>query len=415
VLRRLLPAILLILSVPACAGTLSAWSQYGADGTVEARVVTDDAVCPALSTDGRERPMSLRQQTSTAFPVHVCVGTIPTGAKKASAGGVDLPVPVAQPRHIVLLGDTGCRLKGAVVQNCNDESFWPFHRVAARAAREHPDLVIHVGDYLYRETPCQAGDSRCAGTPSGDNWPTWNADFFLPGADLLHAAVWVAERGNHEDCKRAGLGWTTLLGRAPAAGACQGREAPMFVDLGGVKLAVLDDNDANDVEVKQPATDELHRDIAAAIAAHADWTITHHPFRGVSKPVATEKGGDGKIVEGANATLVAALQGLDLSGLTLMLSGHIHNFQIENYAAPLPPQLIVGEGGDNLDTEVPARLTGLVSGGQAIASGMSLPGFGYVVIDRIGHGKDWDIAVKAVDGTLLRHCSLKSRKLACKE
>jgi len=413
VLRRLLPALVLTLSLPAAAGTLSAWSQYGADGTVEARVVTDEAACPALVTDGQSKPMTLRQQPDDAFKVRVCVGSIPAGTRKASAGGTDLPVPVAVPRHIVLLGDTGCRLKGAIVQNCNDENFWPFHRVASHAAQEHPDLVIHVGDFLYRETPCKPGDDRCAGSPTGDNWPTWAADFFTPGADLLKSSVWIMERGNHEDCKRAGLGWSALLGRAPATGACLGREAPMFVDIGGIKLAVLDDNDANDAEVRQPAADELHRDIAAAIAAHADWTVTHHPFRGVSRLVKKEKGGDGKIVEGGNATLLEALKGNDESGLTLMLSGHIHNFQIENYAKPMAPQLIDGEGGDNLDTDVPAKLTGLVSGGQTIKSGMSLPGFGYVVIDRIGDSKDWAITVKTFDGEVLRHCSLKSRVLAC--
>ena len=411
--RFLLIAVLSALSLSAQAGTLSAWSQYGADGTVEARVITDEAACPALTIDGKDRPMTLRQQPSDAFAVKVCVGSIPAGTKKASAGGSDLPVPVAKPRHIVLLGDTGCRLKGATVQACNDENFWPFHRVAANAAKEHPDLVIHVGDFLYRETPCAAGDDRCAGTPFGDNWPTWAADFFTPGADLLKSAVWVAERGNHEDCKRAGLGWTTFLGRAPATGACQGREAPMYVDIGGIKLAVLDDNDANDADVTQPAADELRRDIAAAIAAHADWFVTHHPFRGVSKLVKKSKGGDGKTVQGGNATLLAALEGQDESGLTLMLSGHIHNFQIENYAKPMAPQLINGEGGDNLDTEVPAKLTGLVSGGQTIKSGMSLPGFGYVVIDRIGDTADWKIAVKAADGSLMRDCALKKRKLAC--
>jgi len=413
VLRRFLPAILLTLSLPAYAGTLSAWSQYGADGTVEARVITDEAACPALTIDGQAKPMTLRQQPSSAFAPKVCVGSIPAGTRKASAGGADLPVPVAKPRHIVLLGDTGCRLKGATVQNCNDENFWPFHRVAAHAAQEHPDLVIHVGDFLYRETPCQPGDDRCAGTPFGDNWPTWDADFFTPGADLLKSAVWVIERGNHEDCKRAGLGWTTLLGRAPATGACLGREAPMYVDIGGIKLAVIDDNDASDTEMNQAAADELRRDIAAALATHADWLVTHHPFRGVSKLVKKSKGGDGKTVQGGNATLLAALDGQDESGLTLMLAGHIHNFQIENYAKPIAPQLINGEGGDNLDTEVPPTLTGLVSGGQTIKSGMSLPGFGYVVIDRIGDTADWKITVKAADGSLMRNCSLKKRKLAC--
>ena len=409
--RLLLIAILFALSLSAEAGTLSAWSQYGADGTVEARVVTDAKACPALLVDGKKHKMALRQQPSEAFPVRLCVGSIPMGSKKASAGGADLPVPVKAPRHVVLLGDTGCRLKGDLIQACNDENLWPFHRVASHAAQEHPDLVIHVGDYLYRETPCKAGDDRCAGTPWGDNWPTWTADFFSPGADLLKAAVWVAERGNHEDCKRAGAGWTAFLGRAPVTEKCQKREKPMFVDIGGIKLAVLDDNDANDGEAPQPLTDDMHRDIAEALAGKADWIITHHPFRGVSR--LAKKSTDGKTTEGASTTLYTALQGQDESGVTLFLSGHIHNFQIENYAAPLAPQLVVGEGGDNLDKDVPPQLTGLIAAGQTIASGMSLPGFGYVVIDRVGETKDWDITVKTVDGETLRRCSLKSRVLAC--
>jgi hypothetical protein len=37
------------------------------------------------------------------------------------------------------------------------------------AARK-PSLVIHVGDYIYRESPCPAGDKGCKGSPYGDNW-----------------------------------------------------------------------------------------------------------------------------------------------------------------------------------------------------------------------------------------------------
>jgi len=409
--QRLLLATLLSLSWSAEAGVLSAWSQYGADGTVEARVITDAKSCPALLVDGHQEKMELRQKPSEAFPVSVCVGSIPFGAKQASAGGADLPVPVATPRHIVLLGDTGCRLKGKEVQGCNDENLWPFHRVAAHAAQEHPDLVIHVGDYLYRETPCPETMTACAGTPWGDNWPTWNADLFTPGADLLKSAVWLAERGNHEDCKRAGSGWTTLLGRAPAVKPCTRHEKPLHVDLGGIKVTVLDDNEANDGELKPDIVDPLRADVAEALAAKTDWIITHHPFRGVSR--LSKKVNDGKTTEGANGTLQAALAGADESGMTLMLSGHIHNFQIENYGGTTPPQLVVGEGGDNLDTEVPPNLTGLISGGKTVENGLSLPGFGYVVIDRIGDSQDWDITVKSVEGAALRHCWLKSKKLAC--
>jgi hypothetical protein len=408
-LFRLLPAALFLAVLPAIAATLAGWSQYGEVG-IEARIVSDDAICPALLADGTSLPMQQRSASTDIFPVRVCVATIPPAARHLSAGGRALPAPVALPRHIVLLGDTGCRLKGEVVQACNDENAWPFHQVALHAAAEHPDLVIHVGDYLYRESPCKPDDRRCDGTPWGDNWRTWNADFFSPGAALLGRAVWVTERGNHEECRRAGIGWSTLLGRSPLTAPCTPHEAPLLIDLGGVRLAILDDSDASDSETPPAVVELLRQDIVLALAAHADWLVTHHPLRGVARP---PKDPRGKTVPGANASLLAAMAGIDESGLTLTLAGHIHNFQIENYAAPTPPQLVVGEGGDKLDTDVPAELKGLESGDQIIADGLSLPGFGYVVADRIGDGRDWSLTVRRADGSLLRHCALTARHLAC--
>jgi hypothetical protein len=118
-------------------------------------------------------------------------------------------------------------------------------------------------------------------------------------------------------------------------------------------------------------------------------------------------------MEGANATLLAGLAGTDEAPLALMLAGHIHNFQITNYAGTAAPQLVVGEGGDDLDTEVPPLLTGLVTGGKTVTEGLSLSGFGYVVLDRVGETRDWAITVHAADGGVLRDCMLEARKLAC--
>ena len=409
---RLLTLLLLFMTaLPGQAAILTGWSQYGAGGGIEARVVTDDPACPALLADGAAVRMAERSPPTGAFPARVCVAAMPKGAKSLSVAGRKLPVPVEHPRHIVLLGDTGCRLKGKTVQSCNNENAWPFRKVAEHAAAEHPDLVIHVGDFLYRETPCRGRDARCAGTPWGDNFPTWTADFFSPGKALLAAAPWVVERGNHEDCTRNGVGWTTLLGRDPVAAPCNPRDKPLLIDLDGVKLAVLDDNDADDKgDPKPEVTDSIKADLTSIAAARPDWLITHHPFRGVYKWV-TENGV--RSLEGANATLLSALEGYDEGSLTLMLSGHIHNFQIENYPSPSPPQLVVGEGGDELDTKVPRKLTGLVTGGRKIESGLSIPGFGYVVIDRVGDTPDWTVAVHAANGKVLRRCALKSRVLAC--
>ncbi len=110
-------------------------------------------------------------------------------------------------------------MKGSLVQPCNDARQWPFAAIARKAADLKPDLVIHVGDYLYRGERVSGElmpDVR--GTPFGDNWPEkkrWAADFFTPAQPLLAAAPWVFVRGNHEDCQRAGPGWTRLL--APRA------------------------------------------------------------------------------------------------------------------------------------------------------------------------------------------------------
>ena len=85
-----------------------------------------------------------------------------------------------------MIGDSGCRIKVSdnVFQNCNDAATWPFATVAATAAAAAPDLVIHVGDYHYRENACPPGNVGCAGSPWGYGWDSWEADLFAPAAKL---------------------------------------------------------------------------------------------------------------------------------------------------------------------------------------------------------------------------------------
>ena len=283
----------------------------------------------------------------------------------------------------------------------------PLPGVATTSARLAPSASASA---FTRASAPDANTTRCAGTPWGDKWSTWNADFFTPAAKLLSSTVWLMARGNHEDCSRAGIGWNTLLGHDPMSPSCNPHASLLLLDLAGVKLALLDDNNAVEKQVDPVVVEALKRDIAMAMAAKADWLVTHPPFRGISK---ADKSAGGKIMEGANANLLAALAGTDEAPLTLMLAGHIHNFQITNYAGTAAPQLVVGEGGDALDSEVPASLTGLVSGGKTVTQGLSQSGFGYVVIDRVGATQDWKITVHAADGAMLRHCRLEARRLGC--
>ena len=116
-----------------------------------------------------------------------------------------------------MLGDSGCRVNTTenALQACDDPAAWPFAEIAATAARLAPDLVIHVGDYLYRETACPPTFAGCRGSPWGYGWDAWHADLFVPAAPLMAAAPWIVVRGNHEICARAGQGWFRFLDPRP--------------------------------------------------------------------------------------------------------------------------------------------------------------------------------------------------------
>ena len=157
------------------------WTLLGSDGTLSVRsVVAADAACPEAVADGTEIPLRPRAAAEPDFPVVVCETRVPATTSNLTIAGSPTPVLPQEVRRIVVLGDTGCRLEGRAVQDCNDPRAWPFAAIALRAASHRPDLVIHVGDYYYRETPCPAERAGCAGSPHGDSWTTWQADFFAP-------------------------------------------------------------------------------------------------------------------------------------------------------------------------------------------------------------------------------------------
>jgi hypothetical protein len=206
---------------PAAVEQWPSWIQIGPNDVILARAVRAET-CPQITIDGSTGAMNIRALPNVDHPNIVCETAVPTGSKSVAIDGQAMRLPVADPQRIALIGDTGCRLKAPdAFQACNDPAEWPFARTAAASTVWNPDLVIHVGDYLYRESPCPDGNTGCAGSPYGDNWVTWNADFFAPAAPLLAAAPWILVRGNHEDCTREGMGWFRYLDPMPMPTACQ--------------------------------------------------------------------------------------------------------------------------------------------------------------------------------------------------
>ena len=398
-MRIFLIAAILMAATPALAET-QAWVQAVAAGGYEARVITSDRVCPMLNSDKGDAAMTMRAPENGAFPL-TCAAPIAQGTTRASIAGVDLPMPVAVPNRILVLGDTGCRIKGGALQACNDPAAWPFPVLAAAAARMKPDLVIHVGDYLYREEPCPAGNDGCAGSPSGDNWPSWQADFFAPAAPLLAAAPWVIARGNHEDCQRAGRGFLRLLGPGtfdPSA-PCDPHLAPFSVALAGPTLVVADDANAPDTDIDEKTVPAYAAELQGlANIPGPVWFTAHRPiWAAISGPLNLPVGG--------NATLIAAA-GKDLipANVALMLSGHIHSFEAINYDGSVPPQIVAGNGGDNLDI-TPVNLKGAIFQGHSgvtVKDGLSVGGFGFLMMTRRDEG--WTIDLYDAQGNSKGQC-----------
>ncbi len=385
------------------------WVQLMPDGGSEARIVTSSP-CPNINIDGASVATTERAAPNGDFAVHLCTAPLPSHAKSTSLNGVVLPLFHEAPQRIMVFGDTGCRIKGAYVQDCSNPREWPFPLIAAQAAKMKPDLVIHVGDYLYRESPCPNGHPECAGSPYGDNWPAWAADFFTPAAPLLASSPWIFVRGNHEDCERAGPGWLRLLGPQafnPVAG-CAGHVVLYTVPLGDVNLAVMDNADAPDPTIDSDLRTEYEADFAALAKIEKPfWLVMHRPIWGA---VTLDQMGI-SVSGGGNRTMIAALTNPHaLDHVSLMLAGHIHTFEALNYRDKLPPQIVAGFGGGNLDA-APPDLAGLNLSGTTVHDGLSIGGFGFLMMVREKAG--WQIDVYKVDGAIEERCKFANRRLDC--
>ncbi len=116
--RVLLLLLASAFSAPAEAENFFHWVQYVPTG-LEVRVaIPGEALqaCPNLSLDGAAAPMQVRAAPGDKYPVTICAAAVPAGTKTALIDGVPLPLPKERPTRILLIGDTGCRIKDSRVQ-----------------------------------------------------------------------------------------------------------------------------------------------------------------------------------------------------------------------------------------------------------------------------------------------------------
>ncbi|MGH2349377.1 MAG: metallophosphoesterase [bacterium] len=352
--------------------------------------------------------MAIRTPAAQNFPVTVC--ELVLGPQPPAFSVVGAPVPNAAIRKIVIVGDTGCRIKQlkreVEVQACNDPAQWPWATVAASAAAWGPDLVIHVGDLLYREAACPAGQSGCANSPWGYNWQTNNTDFFIPAKPLLAAAPWIFVRGDHESCSRNGAAWFSFFEPRPTTGICQDFTEPYAVPLRKENLVVFDSSNAAEGSVNTGQvgayTQQLTR--AGRLVGRSGWLLSHKPLWAVVK---VDKSGH---VETENPTLAAAAAPALPPAIQVVLSGHVHFLQVLTYVQR-PPQIVVGNGGTLRIPAVKGPLEGLSVAGVAVASGRVLREFGFVTLQATG--QVWQLTARDRTGEPLMQCTLNGRVLSC--
>jgi hypothetical protein len=397
----------------------SAYVVLGPQGAVARAILAGASACPAITVDGAQQPMSVRAQPDALFPVLVCEKQIPAGAASASLENAPLPLPKRSLGTIAAFGDTGCRLKSreparknddpdeaeyrGKFQDCNIPAKWPFAQLAASVAAAKPDLIIHVGDYLYRESACPVGDTGCARSPHGDDWPTWKADFFAPAAPALLAAPWIVVRGNHEICSRAGAGYFRLLEPTPAQAPppCVDVIPQFAVTMGEQAFIVLDSSSAAD---KCPCDPTAYAaQFAAMRPKPGTWLLTHRPVWGFGAHRRT-----------LNASLQQALAewGDRLpDGIALVLSGHIHLAEVLSFADKRTPQFVLGTGGTLLAGKIKGSLTGRKIGGTRVSYGRSDHRFGFAVLTSATDG--WSARFHDAAGTRLFACRVGAGQVGC--
>jgi hypothetical protein len=456
--------------------------------------------CPTITINGGTPvQMNLRAAATTSlalrsvntppakpalFPVSACEYQLPSGATSAVVAGQSLPLPKANPTKIVVLGDTGCRLQnGNGTQSCNDpdpngtDTPYPFAAVAALAAAQQPDLVLHVGDYAYRDNPCPAGQGyNCGGSPWGFGWDTWQADLFAPGAPLLAAAPWIMTRGNHEQCNRAGQGWYRFLDSNPydttgvhtcdnpaddAIATGGNWNNPFLVNINSSTQVVVFDTANAKPQSQSPSLPtgpgSLYYTTYASELTTAGSLIgasplpfnlwsNHHPIFGYAtgNPPANP-------IPAFPPVMNSVFPGTYFPPpINLALHGHTHDYQALNFQAGALPEggtfqpaatLVSGNAGDILDTALPYPLTGSAVSSVGNATAVSVAtvggvqqfatsdngapfqnpnsstdnGFGYMVLQfNAGSPATWTSTEYRTDNTVRDVCTIQtSGQISC--
>ncbi|WP_433462781.1 metallophosphoesterase family protein [Spirillospora sp. CA-128828] len=263
-----------------------------------------------------------------------------------------------RPRSVAVIGDAGCEVTSSTVgapQNQDCQKNWPFQPLSMHAASQsRPDLVVHVGDYVYREQPEGADDATpgCDAQGQAADWACLIKDFLRPAEALLAEAPLIFARGNHEDCKAGMVGrgaeWFRYFATVPRNdNKCftipQTETEPAQINAGTLHFILFDSSSASD-------GDQPDKSQAREFAKRFD-----------------------------EVNALAA-------NVRLVLSGHVHLYQMLDFLnSTRPPQLTVGSSGTTLDTPPDdTKVMGQTVDGQTVQHSVSHGMHGYALLRDTG-------------------------------
>jgi hypothetical protein len=468
--RVLTPTIaaLAMFFLAACAAVSESLSSVAVDSQLDAlytvkaagersvvRAITRNTKCPRIDWLGaphelmhvRVEPalVPLRGDSAQAdakparFDELVCEAEWPPMATSGTVENRTLLAPKRDLHRIILIADTGCRMKASenAFQACNDETLWPFAQIAKNAAALKPDLVVHIGDIHYRESPCPAAHKGCAQSAWGYGSDAWRADFFAPAAPLLSAAPWVFVRGNHESCFRAGQGWFRFVDSVPftTERSCDrvvndaGADftEPYAVALGGgAQFVVFDSSKSSG---KPYAITDLafnkyaqHIEQVGTLATQAkhSFFLSHHPlfaFAPITKKNATETakpGGSGGL-QSAFASRYA--ERLFPDAVSVVMHGHVHLFEAMSFSTNHPASLIFGNSGSANEGRAPASVANdaEVYPEARVDDYAAQSEFGFAMLERVSpsDATQWKLTEYDVLGRAKIVCEIIGSKSRC--
>lgn len=316
--------------------------------------------------------------------------------------------------RIAIIGDTGCRIKEGKnrsdYQDCSDKKAWPFPVVMDSLKKEKPDFIIHLGDYHYRESCKKGAACEKMSKSIGYGWSPWRDDFFIPAKTMLTSTPWIFVRGNHEDCKRAHIGYNRTLTNSDSFDLCSDFESTDFIQIQDLLIVNVDSSTVSENIDPDKNTEKMWLNRFKEIENRIDqlkpkqvWLITHKPFAGLA--------GFGKALAPTNPNLKTYLVKSTLAPkINLIFSGHIHVSQIINPTTG-PMQFVLGNGGSALyDLSEGLKVANLKEMGlESVQIGSAK--FGYALIKKSSNGLKIDF--KDENGKLDKSCQIKADKKIC--